>query len=629
VSRVGDVAGAVVQAVVGQEKGPAGALGDSPSAPVPSVGSRPRRIAVAAAWSAPDAGGSGQLTVHRDVLREVAGHMRADLRDLDAAVQRLGRVRQGGGISITVSGGLTARWPTAAGFDANASSACAGVMQASQQTGDAHQDTSRRLADSASTYDDHEADNLRAIRGIYSVGTHLNAVTGMVAAYGRGGRGNLAAPGGIPRHAVKTRAVSAFSGAGMSAAEIMRILRGLDPGAIQEAAAAHTSLGDTLNAVAGRLAGNAGTLAQNWSGGAAQAAMGQFQQLHQQMVTLAQQALQVGSVLSWLGHDVLPPFKTLPDPSAAALLLSGAAAGAAADGAGGVLAGGVLAGGAAGETVGAVVGAAAGLAGGAQAAADRQARQYIAKLSGYLVQANQALPDAIGGASSGRASSGLGGAGRGGGKAAVAGAGAGAAGAGSALAAAGITGAGVSGGGLTAGAGVRAAVPGDAATLQSAAPPNAGAGPSAAGTGSPAPEAGPAGLGGPSPVAGVPLPPGSPVTGQPADADGPDGAAPGAPGLSGAVVEAAGLPGPGVPGSAMDGAATDGVAGAQALTADGPLAAGAEAGQAPSGMAAFPMMGVGPAQPGQERNRQAFLTEDADMWGLQAGLVPAVIERGG
>ncbi len=501
-STLGDLTGPLVPAVVGADRVLASTLAGSP-APVPTVRTGPRRITAPRGWSAPAADGGGQVTVHRDVLRDVAARMRSDLRDIDEAVRRLSGARHGGGVSISGSGGA-AGWDTAAAFNANASSAYAGVLRATQQAGNTHQDTSRKLADSASAYDDSEADNVRAIRGVSSVGTYLNAVTGMVASYGH--RGVAAASAGVQRYTVKTRAVAPFSGAGMSAAEIMSILHGLDPGAVQESGASHTALGNTLNAVAGRLAGNAHTLAQNWSGTAAQGAMGQFQRLHDHMVTLAADALQVGSVLTWLGNDVLPQFKTLPDPSVSAmsLTLSGAVSGGEI---GGTLAG--PAGGAAGEVVGAVMGAADSLFGNAQAAADKKARQYIAKLSGYLVTANAALPATIGGVP------GSGGASGPGKRVAVPAAGAPSGGAGSGVPAGGA-GAGVpalttSAGGASAGRGapgvtvgaVGGGIPGAVARLQSASggPPGSSAGDTG---GSSAPGAGDVGGGNlPGPAGGT------------------------------------------------------------------------------------------------------------------------------
>ena len=374
--------GDVVQGLIGSVPGLADVLDGTSAAPAPSVGSRPARIAGPRGWSAPDASGHGQVSVHRDVLRGVATGMRSDLKDLDGAVSRLAGARHGAGVAITGSAGLIAGWPTATAFNGNASAAFAGVMAASQQSGTAHEDTSSKLATSAAAYDQSESDSLRAAR---SVGTNLYSVTGLVASYGSGGKPAASPLGAQPSYPVKTRAVSAFSGAGMSAGTIMDILHGLSPGTVSASGAAHTQIGTTLQAVAGRLAANAHTLAQNWTGSAAQGAMGQFQQLHDHMVTLADQALQVGSVLTWLGGEVLPQFTSLPDPrvSATSLILGDAATGT------------VLAG-----PAGGVIGAGAGLLdeldGAAQAAADRAAQQYIAKLSGYLVIANQSLPGTIG-----------------------------------------------------------------------------------------------------------------------------------------------------------------------------------------------------------------------------------------
>ena len=374
--------GDVVPGLIGSVPGLADVLDGASAAPVPSVSSRPARIAGPRSWSAPNASGHGQVAVHRDVLRGVATGMRSDLRDLDGAVSRLAGARHGSGVAIAGSAGLIAGWPTAVAFNGNASAALTGVMAASQQSGTAHEDTSSKLAASAAAYDQSETDNLRAAR---SVGTNLYSVTGLVASYGRGGKAAASPLGAQPSYPVKTHAVSAFSGAGMSAGTIMDILHGLSPGTVSAAGAAHTQIGNTLHAVAGRLAANARVLAQNWTGSAAQGAMGQFQQLHSHMVTLADQALQVGSVLTWLGGEVLPQFTSLPDPrvSATSLILGDAATGT------------VLAG-----PAGGVIGAGAGvldeLDGAAQAAADRAAQQYIAKLSGYLVIANQSLPDTIG-----------------------------------------------------------------------------------------------------------------------------------------------------------------------------------------------------------------------------------------
>jgi hypothetical protein len=373
--------GDVVQTLIGAVPGLSSELNGSAYAPTPTVSSRPGAVPGAHAWSAPSASGRGQVSVHRDVLRGVAVGMRSDLADLDGAVSGLNGVRRGEGVSITTNTGLIAGWSTAVAFNGNASAAFAGVMKASQLTGTAHQAASTGLTTSAAAYDQSESDNQRAVR---SVGTNLYSVAGLVASYGSGQPLSLVL-GAQPSYPVKTQAVSAFSGSGMSVDTIMDILHGLNGTEVADAGRAHAQLGQVLDSVATRLAGNAGTLSKSWTGNAAEAAMGQFQQLHTRLSTLAQQAAQVGSVLSWLGSDVLPKFANLPDPrvSLTSLVVNGAVTGT------------VTAG-----LPGAVLGAGAGLLddldGEAQAAANTAAQQYIAQLSNYLVIADQSLPDSIG-----------------------------------------------------------------------------------------------------------------------------------------------------------------------------------------------------------------------------------------
>ena len=72
---------------------------------------------------------------------------------------------------------------------------------------------------------------------------------------------------------VKSSSVQPFDGAGMTTAQIMTILHRLDPGAVAEAGAAYTNLGDVLGTMAAALARHAQTLAQNWTGTAARTAM--------------------------------------------------------------------------------------------------------------------------------------------------------------------------------------------------------------------------------------------------------------------------------------------------------------------------------------------------------------------
>jgi hypothetical protein len=92
--------------------------------------------------------------------------------------------------------------------------------------------------------------------------------------------------------------------------------------------------------MAAQLTQESRTLAQHWSGATARRAQAQFQLLHTQTATLAAQATRTGSVLAWLGTQVVPAFR---DPSDA-----------------------------------------------------RQAQQYLTSLSAALIRANGALPPEIG-----------------------------------------------------------------------------------------------------------------------------------------------------------------------------------------------------------------------------------------
>jgi hypothetical protein len=128
------------------------------SAPVPQISSRPETVTAAPPWTAPRPGGGGQVTVNRDVLRNVAAAMRSELAALDAAVSQLRRA--GAGVS-SLQG-----WPTADGFSGNAANAHTGCLNASVRTGDRHQAAASHLSDSAATYDGAESDSTQAVHGV-------------------------------------------------------------------------------------------------------------------------------------------------------------------------------------------------------------------------------------------------------------------------------------------------------------------------------------------------------------------------------------------------------------------------------------------------------------------------------
>jgi uncharacterized protein YukE len=458
----------------------------------------------------------------------------------------------------------------------------------------------------------------------------------------------LASMGSYP---VKTNAVTGFSGAGMSSAQVMEILRRLDPGAVADAGAAHTQLGTVLNQVAGRLTQHAQVLAENWSGSAAQAAMGKFQILHDQMTVLSRQVTQVGSVLTWLGTQVLPWAKALPDPSAAGASVSGdavqgartgaeiGALGASALGAGAV---GAVAGGAVGGAAGVVTGVIGDIFGGGGQAADAQARQYIAALSEYLVQANNNLPDTIGAPGpgvessghprAGAASTGVGTQGAPGQAAgAASGAGLGLSGSGVARAYSGSTGRHAASGGT--GSGVPGAGSGatsgrdPVSSLQGVPSPVSPGGPSSVPPGSPV-----SGVDGTGAAASGPVLPGAPMV--------PGAELTGAAGLGGSgtvagAYDVLGVPGVGPAGVGSGGVGPGGVGSGGASGAGGPLSGGtAPAGGGSAGgtqdgsraMPGLPMGGAGASQSERERRRYAWMYDDEDIWGADGvDCVPPVI----
>jgi hypothetical protein len=636
--------------------------GPSPatSASVPAVPGGPPTARPAPPWTAPDASGSGQISVHRDVLRSVARSMQSDLKDMDTLVT----AAQG----ASGSAGSISGWSTGKAFSGNASNACHAIAKAGQHAGSVQQAVSKKLTDCASTYDAAESDSQQAISG---VGTP-NAVS----SWGPMAGTSAAVPATSASSAsamtpidVKTYSVAESDVTGMTAAEIMAILHGLPSGEVAAAGATATRLGSTLEQVATRVTQHAHTLAQSWTGSAAQGAMVQFQALHDQTAKLAQQTMQTGAVLSWLGNEVLPRFKALPDPTPATPVTTdareGAAVGEKVAGPGGAIVGSVG---------GTIVGAVSGLFGGnaqAQAEANRTAQQYLSALNAHLIQANEKLPSPVGGSlvyqdgAGPSAASPSGGARSGPSGSALSGAGAAAPGSGYA---------GGGTGGVTSVTGGVTSVPrvgsvpgtgGSGATLSSghvsgqggvpggSLPPATGSlqGVPVTPGGSPPPSLGPtgtsvpgsAGLGTGSPVpglSGLPVPgpaSGGTASGLGADDESPADAVPGE-GISGGAVpgeEVAGIPevsgltaqGAVGQGAAAQGAVADTAVGTPAAS-DGLLAAGAE-GQAGYGMTGFPMMGSGAAQQEKERRRKAWLGEEADIWGLPSDHVPPVIEGGG
>jgi hypothetical protein len=467
-----------------------------------------------------------------------------------------------------------------------------------------------------------------------------------------GGQPSAGLPTQLTSIEIKTHNVSQSDVSGMSASQIMDILHGLDAQGVADAGAAHTKLGNTLKHIAGRLATNANTLAQNWQGTAAQAAMNKFQEMHDNTTLLAQQALQTGAVLSWLGNEVLPKYKNLPDPhvtsATAADMQTGASIGEKIDGVTGAIVG---------DAIGGIASAIGIGSGTSQAQANATAQKYLTSLNEHLVQANAALPNPIGqpptqigggGPTSVTPRAGTAVSARGASGTTVPGSGSGAGGGAPVGApvigtppsatglhstpAPGVTGHnGPTGGGIQTG------------SLQSVTPPPSGG--TTLPPSSPPPGGGPSGPGGFTGLPGGPFPGGnSRLTNgniPPSEGGGPSGVGED---IASEALTGENLPGPGmgdaanVPGiaapdalgassaTAADSMAPDTLS-AQAAQSAGSSAMDAE-GVAGQGMTSFPMGGGASGQQDKERQRQAWMNEDEDIWGLPKDNIPPVIEGG-
>jgi uncharacterized protein YukE len=128
-----------------------------------------------------------------------------------------------------------------------------------------------------------------------------------------GGGGWTAVTGGT--YQIKTMAVPAAGAGGMTASEVEALFSTLDPSAVAQAGQAHTQAAQTLKTIADNLVTHAQKLAGGWSGPAAQGSVAAMQQLHQTTIQLAQASAQTGQVLSWLGNTILPYYKNWKAPS--------------------------------------------------------------------------------------------------------------------------------------------------------------------------------------------------------------------------------------------------------------------------------------------------------------------------
>lgn len=121
------------------------------AAPEPAVHTRPPEPVHPRTWDIPHHGSHArELTVHRDVLRQVGGAMLGrDMEELDEAVRRLRHAVQ--------EFGSLQGWSTGTGFTSNVATAREGFITATGQAGQVHGSAAKKLMDTAGSYDEAEA----------------------------------------------------------------------------------------------------------------------------------------------------------------------------------------------------------------------------------------------------------------------------------------------------------------------------------------------------------------------------------------------------------------------------------------------------------------------------------------
>lgn len=198
-------------------------------------------------------------------------------------------------------------------------------------------------------------------------------------------------PGAVVQHVTLPNKVTAGGEEqSMSYQEIMPLLHGLQPVEFAAAAQAHYELADALETARTKIAATGDAMAANgsWTGTAAQAAMNQFQQVHDEAAQLSAQARQTGNALHWFATEATPPFQQVKSPQVMSKTESDSIMGTAA--------GTVLPLPGVGTAAGAALGK-MGLGPNGQGKADAAARGYLAAYNQQLEKMNKALPNPISG----------------------------------------------------------------------------------------------------------------------------------------------------------------------------------------------------------------------------------------
>src|SRR3984885_2879663 len=115
-------------------------------------------------------------------------------------------------------------------------------------------------------------------------------------------------------YTIKTEPVTTIPVSGLTAQTIEAWFASIDASGVLAAGNAHTAASKTLNETAEGIIAHVQTMAQSWTGDAANAAVSNFKQLHAAAVSMAQVSHTVGQVLTQTA-GVLQTFQNWKAPA--------------------------------------------------------------------------------------------------------------------------------------------------------------------------------------------------------------------------------------------------------------------------------------------------------------------------
>jgi hypothetical protein len=317
--------------------------------PTPQIFTRPPAPVQPQQWTAPALHATGGFAVRPDGLHSAASVIRPSLAPVRSWTARVE--------SHQASFRSLMTWPGGLGAGSTLVASAGAFAAAATDAHDAHAHAAGSLKASADAYADAEHRSGMAVRS--------------GGASGSGGGGSAPASAAFaPRDGAYLiqKGIIAPDGVLLGFHQIMSILHGLNPAEVTALSRDCTGLARSLDDVLAMVQSAASLLAVSgtWEGAAAGAAMSYFQTTFNQAAKLSAQARTAAGTMAWLGGDVLPRFQEIPVPAVASGTEQGVS-----------------------STLHQWLG---GNAVNGRAAADSAAQDYIKTLNGHLATANEAMP---------------------------------------------------------------------------------------------------------------------------------------------------------------------------------------------------------------------------------------------